>query len=165
MKWTQEKNHWHSGKGHRITKLGLEGDERRYAVYFDGSYLGSEDTFNEARLLAISEKAQPSAVEDKDDTGHPVFLKLTAEERAAARAKAPPPTPRQPFEWPSPTRPKKAKRGSITVADIAKELGIEASEARAALRKAKVAKPEGGWSGDEAWADDIRATVKKAIGQ
>lgn len=173
MKWTAEKNSWHSGEGHRITKVGLEGDERRYCVYFNGSYLGAEDTFNEARLLAKTEKAKPESVRDEDSDGTPQMLKLTAEERAASRAKHRPvpaaaPPKREAVEWPAPkgpatTRSAPVKRGAISVGDLAKELGIDASDARAALRKAKVEKPAGGWSGDAKWAENIRNIIKKSL--
>jgi hypothetical protein len=42
-------------------------------------------------------------------------------------------------------KPRASKDGMIQLADVCKELGIEPSHARAALRDAKVPKPEGGW--------------------
>jgi hypothetical protein len=85
MKWTQEKNSWHA-EGRRITKVGLEGDDRRYAVYVKGKYLGSEDTFNDARKLAMSGK--PKETWDEEDNGIPRFAQLTDEERSDGRSEA-----------------------------------------------------------------------------
>lgn len=59
------------------------------------------------------------------------------------------------------SKPRASREGLTSVADIAGELDIEASEARAILRKAKVEKPAAGWAGDEAWAKRIREILKK----
>lgn len=59
-------------------------------------------------------------------------------------------------------KPKMDRTGKITVQSIAEELKMDPRDARAALRKAKVAKPAGGWLGDEAWAKDIRGILAKA---
>jgi hypothetical protein len=50
----------------------------------------------------------------------------------------------------------------ITVQQLAEEAKIDPRDARAALRKAKVEKPSGGWLGDEAWAKGIREILAKA---
>lgn len=50
----------------------------------------------------------------------------------------------------------------ITVQSIAADIGIDPRDARAALRKAKIDKPIGGWLGDETWAKGIRDILAKA---
>jgi hypothetical protein len=63
---------------------------------------------------------------------------------------------------PKPKAPKIDRSKFITVQSLAEEIGIDPRDARAALRKAKVEKPEGGWLGDEEWAKGIRDVLKKA---
>lgn len=180
MTWRQEKNSWFLDK-RRITKLGLEGDDRRYAVYVEGRYLGSEDTFNDARILALSGKAKPDAVREETDEPIPRFIQLTDEERRDWWIKSPVKVAEawardrvwasnaKEFIQKQEAKPKEKKEkrpsrdGLISVADIAKELGIEAGDARSILRKAKVEKPAAGWAGDAKWAEGIRATIKKGI--
>lgn len=63
-------------------------------------------------------------------------------------------------------KPKIDRSKFITVQSLAEEIGIDPRDARAALRKAKVEKPDGGWLGDEAWAKGIRdilSAAKKAL--
>lgn len=62
----------------------------------------------------------------------------------------------------APAKPKVDRSQFITVQSLAEEIGIDPRDARAALRKAKVEKPEGGWLGDEAWAKGIRAVLVEA---
>lgn len=57
-------------------------------------------------------------------------------------------------------KPKIDRSGKVTVQDIAAELKMHPRDARTILRKAKIAKPEGGWLGDAAWADGIRKALK-----
>ena len=73
---------------------------------------------------------------------------------------------------PKPERVKKEKAppkeridrtGMVTVQTLAEEAGIDPRDARAALRKAKIDKPTGGWLGDEAWAKTIRPVLKAAV--
>lgn len=59
-------------------------------------------------------------------------------------------------------KPKIDRTGKITVQQLAEEIGIDPRDARAALRKAKIEKPAGGWLGDEAWAKDIKEVLVKA---
>jgi hypothetical protein len=70
---------------------------------------------------------------------------------------------------PVPAKERKAKEraakpdsraGLVTVASIALELGIVPRIARGYLRDLKVPKPEVGWAGDQAWADDIKAKLQ-----
>lgn len=65
-----------------------------------------------------------------------------------------------------PKAPKLDRSQFITVQSLAEEIGIDPRDARAALRKAKIEKPAGGWLGDETWAKGIRdilAAAKKAL--
>lgn len=57
-----------------------------------------------------------------------------------------------------------ARTGMTTIIDIAKEIGIEPRDARAALRKAKIEKPAAGWAWNAAEIDAVTAMVKKAAG-
>lgn len=59
--------------------------------------------------------------------------------------------------------PKPSRDGLITVQAIAQELNIEAGEARAILRKAKVEKPEAGWAFNDNEAKSIRDIIKKGM--
>lgn len=59
-------------------------------------------------------------------------------------------------------KPKVDRTDKITVQQLAEEAGIDPRDARAALRKAKIAKPDGGWLGDEEWAKTIRPVLKAA---
>lgn len=61
-----------------------------------------------------------------------------------------------------PKKPSIDRSKFITVQSLAEEEGIDPRDARAALRKAKVEKPEGGWLGDEAWAKGIRTILQAA---
>jgi hypothetical protein len=63
---------------------------------------------------------------------------------------------------PKPKAPKVDRSKFITVQALAEEIGIDPRDARAALRKAKVEKPAGGWLGDEEWAKGIRDVLAKA---
>jgi hypothetical protein len=60
---------------------------------------------------------------------------------------------------PKPEKPKIDKSGLITVGEIATQMGIDAKEARGALRKMKVEKPDVGW----AWSPDKVDAIKKEI--
>jgi len=73
-------------------------------------------------------------------------------------------TPKPPREKKPPVekKPKIDRSGKITVQQLAEEAGIDPRDARAALRKAKIDKPAGGWLGDEAWAKTIRPVLAKA---
>lgn len=62
-----------------------------------------------------------------------------------------------------PVKPKIDRTGKITVQDIAAELKLLPRDARAILRKAKIAKPAGGWIGDDKWAEMIKATLKRGM--
>jgi len=70
-------------------------------------------------------------------------------------------TPRE-KKAPVEKKPKVDRSQFITVQSIAEELKMDPRDARAALRKAKVEKPVGGWMGDEAWAKGIRDVLAKA---
>lgn len=63
---------------------------------------------------------------------------------------------------PKPVKERVDRSGMITVQQLASDAGIDPRDARAALRKAKVAKPTGGWLGDEAWAKTIRPVLATA---
>lgn len=67
--------------------------------------------------------------------------------------------PKKPKKEPKPEKVKVDKSGLVTVGDIAEQMGIEARDARAALRKKKVEKPDVGW----AWAPDKVEDIKKVI--
>jgi hypothetical protein len=72
--------------------------------------------------------------------------------------------PRQPREKKTPVekKPKLDRSKFITVQSIAEDLKMDPRDARAALRKAKIDKPVGGWLGDETWAKTIRDILAKA---
>jgi hypothetical protein len=59
-------------------------------------------------------------------------------------------------------KPKVDRSKFITVQSLAADIGIDPRDARAALRKARVEKPAGGWLGDETWAKGIRDILVKA---
>lgn len=63
---------------------------------------------------------------------------------------------------PKPVKERIDRSQFITVQSLAEDIGIDPRDARAALRKAKIEKPAGGWLGDEAWAKGIRDVLKKA---
>ena len=63
---------------------------------------------------------------------------------------------------PKPVKERIDRSAFITVQSLAEDIGIDPRDARAALRKAKIEKPAGGWLGDEAWAKGIRDVLKKA---
>lgn len=62
----------------------------------------------------------------------------------------------------TPAKPKVDRSKFITVQSLAEDIGIDPRDARAALRKAKVEKPAGGWLGDEAWTKGIRDILSAA---
>lgn len=70
--------------------------------------------------------------------------------------------PKREKKEPVERKPKMDRSQFITVQSIAEELKIDPRDARAALRKAKVEKPAGGWLGDETWAKGIRDILAKA---
>lgn len=55
------------------------------------------------------------------------------------------------------------RTGLVSVGEIAEQMGIEARDARAALRKQKVDKPTGGWLWSADQVDGIKATIKKGL--
>lgn len=60
--------------------------------------------------------------------------------------------------------PRQRKEGFTSVGDIAKDLGCQPREARAALRKSKENKPEGGWQwGDPKEIERIKGVIKKYL--
>lgn len=68
--------------------------------------------------------------------------------------------PRKPQRRSSAKKPRVAKPGGLVpISDIAGSLNIEPRVARAALRKAKIEKPNHGW----AWAEDEVDSIKEAI--
>lgn len=69
---------------------------------------------------------------------------------------------RAPRETRAPKAPKVDRTGKVTVQQLAEEAKIDPRDARAALRKAKIEKPDGGWLGDEAWAKTIRPVLAAA---
>ena len=82
--------------------------------------------------------------------------------RALPVESAPAPVSPPVRERPKPTAPRPAKNTTgtlVTIADIAQELSIDAREARALLRKAKVDKPGSSWAWDAADA----AAIKKKL--
>jgi hypothetical protein len=62
----------------------------------------------------------------------------------------------------APKAPKVDRSKFITVQSICEEIKMDPRDARAALRKAKIEKPAGGWLGDEAWAKTIRGLLMVA---
>lgn len=67
--------------------------------------------------------------------------------------------PKKPKKEPKPEKVKVDKTGLVSVGEIAEQMGIEARDARGALRKQKVEKPDGGWL----WAPDKVDGIKKII--
>ncbi|USN16566.1 hypothetical protein POLEWNIK_00400 [Brevundimonas phage vB_BpoS-Polewnik] len=67
--------------------------------------------------------------------------------------------PKKPKREPKPEKVKIDKTGLISVGEIAEQMGIEARDARGALRKQKVEKPDGGWL----WPADKVEAIKKVI--
>lgn len=63
---------------------------------------------------------------------------------------------------PKEKRPAIDRSKFITVQKICEDIKMDPREARAALRKAKIEKPIGGWLGDEKWAASITVILKKA---
>lgn len=63
---------------------------------------------------------------------------------------------------PKPVKERIDRTGLITVQKICDDIKMEPRDARAALRKAKIEKPSGGWLGDAAWAKEITEILKKA---
>lgn len=53
-----------------------------------------------------------------------------------------------------------SKEGLVTIGEIAAELKIEARDARAALRKAKVEKPTVGWAWEKKEVDNIKEIIQ-----
>jgi hypothetical protein len=70
--------------------------------------------------------------------------------------------PERKVREPKPVKERIDRSAFITVQQLAEEAGIDPRDARAALRKAKVEKPAGGWLGDETWAKEIRVILKAA---
>lgn len=70
-----------------------------------------------------------------------------------------PEQPTKPKREPKPEKPKIDKSGLVSVGEIAEQMGIEARDARGALRKQKVEKPDGGWL----WTPDKVDGIKKII--
>lgn len=60
-------------------------------------------------------------------------------------------------------KPKIDKTGLVTVKDIAADLGCSPSDARSALRKAKIEKPEAGWCWPESEVEGIKKIIKKGL--
>jgi hypothetical protein len=60
-------------------------------------------------------------------------------------------------------KPKIDKEGMLTAGDLASKLEVTPQEFRAALRKLKMVKPEGGWLFNKNDADDVMAKVKKEL--
>lgn len=88
----------------------------------------------------------------RTDEEHAAMLK--AQEDRAMQQTAP-----KPVKEAKPERAPKVK-GEITVADIAKKLGMLPRIARGILRDKKIAKPAHGWSGDKAWGEMIEKELK-----
>lgn len=60
-------------------------------------------------------------------------------------------------------KPRVAREGLITVADIATSLECDAGEARSILRKANVEKPLAGWAWSTEEAEKIKAIISKGL--
>lgn len=70
---------------------------------------------------------------------------------------------KKPKREPKPEKPKIDKSGLVSVGEIAEQMGIEARDARAALRKQKVEKPDGGWLWKPDKVDDIKKIIKAGL--
>ena len=70
-------------------------------------------------------------------------------------------TPSAPVK-PAAPRQKIDRTGKTSIQELCDELKVEPRDARAALRKAKIEKPAGGWIFDADQLDKIRAIIKKA---
>lgn len=89
-----------------------------------------------------SERPDPTGAEDED-----------APERPS----------KKPKREPKPEKVKIDKSGLVSVGEIAEQMGIEARDARAALRKQKIEKPDGGWLWKPDKVDDIKKIIKAGL--
>jgi hypothetical protein len=64
---------------------------------------------------------------------------------------------------PKEAKPKVDRTGLTTVGEIAQQMGIEPRDARTALRKQKIEKPETGWAWDPDQVEAIKATIKAGL--
>lgn len=58
--------------------------------------------------------------------------------------------------------PRASREGLVTVGQICAELGVDARDARAALRRQKIEQPEAGWAWPKAEAVKIKAVITRA---
>jgi hypothetical protein len=63
----------------------------------------------------------------------------------------------------TPARAQRIASGGVSIGTIADDMGITASDARAALRKAKMPKPAGGWVFSNDDVDNVRNTIKNNL--
>lgn len=91
-----------------------------------------------------------------------VSVKTSSPKAENSKVDKPKREPRQPKEKKERT-PRPSKDGLITVAEIAKELGVEPRIARGALRQSKTPKPDAGWAWPKAEAEKIKAVIKKGL--
>lgn len=71
-------------------------------------------------------------------------------------------TSKTPVAAPKGPRQKIDRTGKTSIQDLCAEIGVEPRDARAALRKAKIEKPPGGWLFTPEQIDDIKKIIKGA---
>lgn len=127
----------------------IQSDQLEEIVEYDFSREEQEWDFPENERRSVLGVVKPTSVEERKARNERLGVSddSRSRERPAKREKT----------------PRASREGLTTVQDIAKELGIEAGDARAILRKAKIDKPSHGWAGDEKWANEIRAVIKKGM--
>lgn len=64
---------------------------------------------------------------------------------------------------PKPEKPKVDKTGLVSVGDIAAQMKIEPRDARGALRKQNIEKPESGWLWPASKVEEIKAIISRGL--